>query len=703
MKKLFFLAMGILMAMSIAYSQKVTYTENFDGSTSTFTSSPASAWKKNSNYYITSPNSIQGVVPNKIGDEIELVSPVYDFRSYAYVQLRFNHICKVSPQDIARVEYRISMGSAMGSWEELDYQTYLGKADAGNYRRYGFNANTYSEWKGNDSLALPSSSWWKEEIFDLYYEVGGAEAQFRFVLKHGATPATQISYGWLIDKIEVVAANYELYPPKVELVGKYPKDTVYTVGPHTINAKVKTGTMTKILNPWLVYTSIYNGISTTDSLLMDHVAGDSLWRKDLPQFQEGTSVIYSITGRDSMGNYATIMSGYFIQKPPKGGVSGDVIIGSGTTLSYYNPFGIYWNNSWNRQLYLASEITSSSVGGLITKLAWEYANYPVTVRNNQTCYLQAVDDIAITSTAYIDPVGAGATQVWAGSIDLSPGWSEITLDQPFILPPGKNLLIYWEHRHGAYHAYYFNTHATGSNMAVYCVSDPSFPSGNAGTLTLNRPNVKLSMFASSFFDNSAALATINSPLRGQTTGNNPTPVIVTLQNKGDSVLTSATINWSINGGQINSYSWNGNLLWDFKQQVTVGSFIPRLEKYDTVTVWVSLPNGVHDTTTYDDTLSVIIYGCTPNMSGTYTVGASGDFRNIQEAINVLGLCAPLGGDITFELESGTYNENVNLTNLAEILGGNMLTITSVSHNANDVIIKSSGVGITLSKSNNIII
>ncbi|MDR0605964.1 MAG: hypothetical protein LBG80_16875, partial [Bacteroidales bacterium] len=699
------LVIGIISCwiFTISAQTRMVITEKFDGNV-TWTTSPATAWKKETNYYLSSPNSMRGIVPNKIGDEIELVSPVYDFRNYTDVQLRFSHICKVSPSDIVRVEYRRSMGGGMGAWEELSYETYLGKANIDQYRLHGFNADSYSEWKGNDSLALPNTSWWKEEIFDLWYEVGRTEAQFRFVLKHGATPATQISYGWLIDNIEITAANYQLLPPKVEWMGKNPKDTVYSVGPYTIDAKVKTATNSRILIPWLRYTSTYNGISTTDSVLMDHIRGDSVWSGVLPQFQDGTSVMYSITGKDSLDNYTTIMTGYIIQKPPQVERSGDVIIGTGTTESYYIPFGIYWNNSWNRQLYLASEIDSLSMGGFISKIAWDYISEP-TVRDNQTCYLQAVDDVNISSNTYIDPIVAGATQVWTGSINLSEGWSEITLEQPFLLPPGKNLLVYWEHRHGKYNAYYFNTHSTGStNMAVYCVSDASFPSGSTGTLITNRSNVKLYRMQTNFPDYSAGLIAINSPLRGQTTGNVSTPVTVTLQNKGDSLLTSATINWSVNGGQVNTYSWTGSLLWDFQEQVTIGNFIPRIEKYDTVLVWVSMPNGVLDSTSFDDTLSVIIYGCTPNMSGTYIVGPTGDFNNIQDAISVLSLCAPLGGDITFELEPGIYDKGVSLNDMGQVLGGNKLTITSTTHNANDVIIKpTSGTGIMFSKSNNIII
>ena len=54
--------------------------------------------------------------------------------------------------------------------------------------------------------------------------------------------------------------------------------------------------------------------------------------------------------------------------------------------------------------------------------------------NNQSCYFKAVDDLTISSTAYQDPVAAGATLVWSGTINVSMGWSEIDLVTPFMLP-----------------------------------------------------------------------------------------------------------------------------------------------------------------------------------------------------------------------------------------------------------------------------
>jgi hypothetical protein len=526
MRKYIFLATGMLMMISAVYSQSVvTFPENFDWNTNTFTSSPASAWKVDTNYYISSPNGIRGTVPNMVGDTMTLTSTIYDFTNYSNVLLRFSHICKVSPQDIARVEYRTGMGGGvMSAWIVLPVTSYLGKANASQYAIYGFNANSYSEWRTGDSLAFPSQSWWNEELFDVSIEVGMSNAvQFRFVLQHGNTPGTQISYGWLIDNIEIIVTPDEIKLPVVEFVTPLVKDTVYSTGPWEINAKVKTTSNTLIENPLLKYIATFNGsLIANDSILMTMINGDSLWKANIPQFISGTEVVYSITGKDIVENTVSITSGYVIVKP--------------------------------------------------------------------------------------------------------------------------------NHDYG--------------NISV-------------------------------------ALTSIVSPLREQNRGNAVTPVEVMLRNKGNNVLTSVTLYWSVNGVQQQPHSWTGNLLWDFEQQISLGTYQPRENGCDTVLVWVNMPNGTQDVDLADDTLSVITYGCVGNMFGTYTIGQGGIFSTMEEALTILGFCYPIG-DVTLALKSGIYSENWELPNISRFMGNNTLTIISLANNADSVILRPpSGIGIRLSNTNHI--
>ncbi|MDR2410612.1 MAG: hypothetical protein LBE13_21215, partial [Bacteroidales bacterium] len=313
MKNYLILAVGMLLAMPIIYSQKVTITENFDGNTVSFTSTPASAWERDTNYSKSPPYAYLGTVPNTPGGIITLETLPYDFTAYDYVLLRFKHICKISPRDIVRVEYKLS---GQG-WIPVPIFSYLGNAS--NYGIRGFNAGSYSEWKENDSIADPLASWWKEEAFDISPQVGTDNAvQFRFLIQHGNVPGTQISYGWLLDDIEIIASTYEVNIPTVEFIAPFVRGNVYSAGPFEINAKVKTRTSARIETPYLKYTAINNGISVSDSVPMTNVRGDSLWKANIPELARNTEVIYSIRGSDTNGNYASANSQYYIQ-PMEGG------------------------------------------------------------------------------------------------------------------------------------------------------------------------------------------------------------------------------------------------------------------------------------------------------------------------------------------------------------------------------------------------
>ena len=520
----FFCTAMLLFLVQHASSQssKTVITENFDGSSITLTASPGAAWKKDAAYFVSLPYAYRGRVPNLPGDSVLLQTPAYDFTGMNYIGLRFFHICKISRSDNLRLEYRIP-GQV---WATVPYWTYLGRSVNYAAASGGFSAASYPvDWLPNDSLALPVPSWWKEEVFDLSDLVSGeSSVEFRFVLKRGTTPGTQIAYGWLIDNLEIIASTSLLNPPTVEFVSSYPQDTVYSTGPYVINAKVKSNSNAQIENPWLVYTTIYQGVSVTDSVKMQSVAGDSLWRDTLPQFVSGTTVVYSITGRDTVGNAATIVSGYVIAIP---------------------------------------------------------------------------------------------------------------------------------------------------------VHD--------------------------FGNHSIALTTINSPVKGQTLGNVATPIHVTIRNKGDSVLQNATIQWSINNGQIYAYNWTGNLPWDFQEDVPIGTYTPTLDAFDTLHIWVSMPNGMQDSVLSDDTLAIVTFGCQEYMNGQYTLGTNGYFASIDEALEVFNKCLPTG-DIILQLENGTYDENWTFTDISDFMGTYSLTITSLTGNKDSVILRPpSGAGISLSNATNLTI
>ncbi len=420
MKKFFTIVFGMLLAIPLGYSQSTKFIfEDFDGGTISFLSNPSNKWKVDTNYYVTFPNGYLGEVPNLEGDSIVLTSDIHNMEDYDYVYFWFNQICKVSPQDICRIEYKIRGQN----WQPVPGYTYVGTS---NYMLLnGFNAGSYTDWKGNDSLALPDNSWWKQEIFDVSGIMSkDPEAQFRFVLKHGSTPGTNISYGWLLDAVKII----------------------------------------------------------------------------------------------------------------------------------------------------------------------------------------------------------------------------------------------------------------GSTYPIDC------------------------MTADCFNANSVALSSLDSPIAGTTTGGVSTPIVVTLHNLGIDDLDSAIVHWTVNGKNEQSFKWTGNLLWGSKKQDTVGYYIPTADAYDSLVVWVSMPNGHVDIVTSDDTLSVISYGCGQRISGTQYIGKNRSFTSISEIFTIFNTCH-VNGAVTLVLDSGVYDETIDLRNLVTTLGSSPLTITSATSKAEDVVIKpaTGQAGIYLGNTHNVTI
>ena len=357
MKRLLFLATVIMLFTQQAKAQTVqvgTY-ETFDGvvSCTVNPNPPARTWSANPMFYQAyplsiTPKSYHGLVPTRAGDSIILTTGNYNCFDYTKVYLRFSQICKVSPRDAVRIEYRINNAA----WQRFSapFTVYMGNAT--NFLTTGFNAASYgNDWKANDSTAVPQNSWWRDELFDVSYGVGGEQnVQFRFIIKRGNIQGTQLSYGWLIDNIEVLGSSSAINLPVVQLVSPYVRDTVYSTGPYEINAKVKSTSNRGIMSAKLYYMAIgSNGaVLGTDSILMTKTKGDTMWvAKEIPQFVAGTKVLYFIEGKDSLGNVSRAGSSYII-KVSCGGtglLDGDYPFTGNVEQVTLNP-GIYQLECW---------------------------------------------------------------------------------------------------------------------------------------------------------------------------------------------------------------------------------------------------------------------------------------------------------------------------------------------------------------------
>ncbi len=640
MKKFLFILTGILLCIQQGQAQQSqTWTEDFDGSLSgsNWIADPSNFWIPNTVYYLpgssaTNPKSYLGLVPNRVGDSTTLVTDIYNCTSYEYVYLRFSHICKIASSDALRIEYRTERSAGVWDrWAVLPGGAYEG---SGNYRNaLAFNATSYPDWQAGNNMVLPAQTWWKEELFDLRQEAGFARIQFRFVIKHGTIPGTQVSLGWFLENFNLVAANYQIAYPTVQILTPLVKDTVYSTGPFKINAKVKTNSYAPIKIPFLKYTATHNGqVIVADSIEMTPVRGDSLWEATIPQFELGTKVIYSVAGRDTLGNEAIANSEYIITIPPPGG--NIILQDGGTRATDYYPFFHNYGYARSMALYVVDEIGEQAVG-LISSIALRLArvapgSFPMkiwvkTVPASKTTWNTTADNIPWATLT------SDATLVYDGNFHFSTtGWVDIPLDQFFFYNRTENLVIMFEQNcsssgtscagnmgGSSTYPYYYNKTLASSETRLWIQYSDNYPPYQGGSTNYfycynYRPDMRINVIGGMKDNgNSVALHSINMAM--DTVNTNPNlliPIVVTVKNKGALPLNSATISYSINGVHQKDtlINFTPALPWDYTKQITIGSYKPRPSQSDDIKIWIKLPNGQYDSLIWDDTLTKRIYG-----------------------------------------------------------------------------------------------
>ena len=185
--------------------------------------------------------------------------------------------------------------------------------------------------------------------------------------------------------------------------------------------------------------------------------------------------------------------------------------------------------------------------------------------------------------------------------------------------------------------------------------------------------------------NDAGIADVTSPL-DFCPGTYDVKVI--LKNYGTLQLTSADINWTLNGAPQPTYNWSG-LLDTLSQttretEVTLGSqsFLSGVPY--TIRAWTMNPNGIPDTINANDTTEVTRQAA---ISGTFTIGGtSPDFTNFSTAvaaINANGVCGP----VVFNVRSGTYTQQIAIGAVNGTSSTNTITFQSESGVRTDVILK----------------
>jgi PKD repeat protein/photosystem II stability/assembly factor-like uncharacterized protein len=176
-------------------------------------------------------------------------------------------------------------------------------------------------------------------------------------------------------------------------------------------------------------------------------------------------------------------------------------------------------------------------------------------------------------------------------------------------------------------------------------------------------------------ENDASISAVEMP-NGNVCGTSFTPVI-SLKNSGDNDLTSAKINYSIDGGSIISYDWSG-LLHPFEEVILtlpVNSISTSTHVFE---IYTTLPNGLPDGNNTNDTLQTnytiinngnnVSFSITPDCFGEYIsweiVNASSQVvYSVSEGFYEGNTVDPAEGGLTITkeicLETGCYDFTIS--------------------------------------------
>jgi len=162
---------------------------------------------------------------------------------------------------------------------------------------------------------------------------------------------------------------------------------------------------------------------------------------------------------------------------------------------------------------------------------------------------------------------------------------------------------------------------------------------------------------------------------------------VALTNYGTGTMTSANIKWWINGQMQDSLAWTGSLSNGAIDTVTLDTAHTFAGGMYNITAWTSFPNNAFDSIQSNDTASINFNAC---LQGTYTIGdtATGtfDFPNFTAALNAIqaaGLC----GNVVFNVDTGTYYEQLTIPNILSSGPNATVTFQSANGDSTGVILK----------------
>ncbi len=672
MKKLTFL-FALVLSTAFGYSQTIVYHENFESPSlaDSVVSSGNPGWHVGSFLHNSGLRSDSSRVAQN--DSTYLTTTTFSTTGYSNVILQFSQICKIELYDHATIEVSNNNGI---TWSKLTTAQYMG---TGSFTNNQFDASSYTDWLQNTPIVVPANSWWKTEQFDISAFAGNAASvKVRFKLKDGNGTGAGGNWGWVIDDIRVFTSVSELIPPVITYNTPIVQDTIYSSGPFNISATITDASGIQ----WAKIVYKLNGAAQYDTVSMINTSGN-IYQGSIPSFPYNSKIWYHVIATDNSVAHnlgANPSSGdkwFYTKEGPT-----VVIIGTGSSNSGLLPaYGLY-NYSWGAQLYKASEI---NMPGLIDSIGFYVGNSITSyVMNNQKVF---IGHTSATTCGTAQPDTTNMTVAYSGNLTfIGPVWFKIKLQNTFYYNGTSNLMIYWVNKDGTWVSGYpsFNYTPTTTYLGTYMYNDTYtsiFPV-SSGTQTYNRPNLRLA-FKATHFHEDAGVTLINNPT-GIILASTSLPVQVTLKNFGTDTLHSAKLNWKLDGITQTQYPWAGNLLPAVSSSpVTIATQTFTAGSH-TIKAWSLLPNDSTDQNHANDTTVTSFYACNNILNGTYTLGGGGaDFATFTDALISLENCG-ISGPVVFNVNAGTYNEQLNIPQISGTSSTNTITFQSASGLNTDV-------------------
>lgn len=683
MRKLLLL---VLASMLFGYigAQNTVFHENFEQPSGA--DSVASASNSSNNWNISTTLAADGLqsdsirinTTDNVKDTVTLTTNTFSTTGNSYVLLDFDQICKIETLDKGIVEVSVDNGM---TWTKLDSTHYMGNSPTFGNQGNVFNATAYgSKWVSGDNTAIPDNTWWKHETFNISsIAANQPNVKVRFSLIDGNNGTIFENYGWFLDNIIVLAAPSELIPPDISILPTVKQDTIYSSSPQTISAEITDNS--GVDTAYVVY--YVNGV-VEDTLGMTNFAPDS-FHVDIPFVGYGRTVTWFVEAVDisAAANMAQSNNySYFLKYQPQTTIQ----IGTGTNSASY-PFYTFYHDSRTQILITASELQAQAASsGVIDQIGFDVISAASQVMNGFNIEVKHTNLTTLNNLSSF--VNSGWTNVYSGSYTVpGTGWQYIDFQNSFSWDGTSNILINICFDNTTYTSNTTINSTAAAGMTYHDHTDGAAGcSLSSGLIQSNRPNVSLRIQTPSTLNNDAGVAQLVYPTGGVIANSN-FDVKAKIKNYGLDTLTSANVEWQLDGTSQATYNFSGLIEPDtISGELNLGT-LNVSQGAHALKLWTTNPNGTFDDNTGNDTLEMSFYGCANLLSGTYTIGGtSADYQDFSEALLGLTQCG-INGPVTFNVNSGTYNEQLNIPVISGASATNTITFQSATGDSTAVILK----------------